>query len=46
MTTIDELMSKVLDILPNAVLDEDTTGEIIIATGLREVDDGNLEPIE
>jgi hypothetical protein len=32
--TIDELMSQILDVLPEAVFGEDmTTGEVVIATG-------------
>jgi hypothetical protein len=33
--TMDELMSQILAILPNAVFgEENTTGEILVATGL------------
>jgi hypothetical protein len=33
--TMDELMTQILAILPNAVFgEENTTGEILIATGL------------
>jgi hypothetical protein len=34
--TMNELMSKILEILPNAVFGEEDNGEILIATGLVE----------
>lgn len=36
--TYDELMVQVLAILPDAILEEDRNGEIVIATGLTERD--------
>lgn len=35
LKTYDELAGKILKILPDAILDEDETGELIITTGLR-----------
>ena len=37
--TFDEMVGKVLNIFPNALFDEEVTGEIIISTGIRIVDD-------
>jgi hypothetical protein len=38
-----DLMSQILEILPNAVFgEEQATGEIVIATGLRENTAGEL----
>jgi hypothetical protein len=43
--TLDELMSQILDVLPEAVFGEDTvTGEIVIATGFVEKE--NNKPLE
>jgi hypothetical protein len=43
--TMDELMSQILEILPNAIFDEEmTTGEIVISTGLQGSSD-DLKPI-
>lgn len=39
--TLDALMSKVLEILPDAILSEES-GEIVIATGLRENSPGDV----
>jgi hypothetical protein len=38
----DELFKKVLEILPNAIFDEDEAGEIIIATGFEASEYGTL----
>ena len=44
---MNELMSKILEILPNAVFGEEhTNGEILIATGLVEGKDGNLVELD
>jgi len=44
--TLDELMSKILEILPDAIVAEDQ-GEIIISTGLQEISSGDtLTPVE
>lgn len=44
--TMDDLMSQILEILPNAVFQEEiTTGEIVIATGLAD-SSGELKPIQ
>jgi hypothetical protein len=33
--TMDDLMAQILEILPNAIFEEEmTTGEVVIATGL------------
>lgn len=45
--TMDELMQKVLDILPDAIFDAQyRTGEIVISTGLVADRDGKLRRIE
>lgn len=46
--TMDELMSQILEILPEATFGEDTvTGEIVIATGFVEKEHNKpLERIE
>jgi hypothetical protein len=46
--TLDELMSLILDVLPEATFGEDTvTGEIVIATGFVEKEHNKpLERIE
>jgi hypothetical protein len=45
--TMNELMEKILDILPNAVFgEEDANGEILIATGLVENKDGTLTDLD
>ena len=43
--TMDDLMAQILEILPNAIFDEEiTTGEVVISTGL--VDKGTeLQPL-
>jgi hypothetical protein len=38
----DELFKKILEILPNAIFDEDEAGEIIIATGFEASEYGTL----
>lgn len=43
--TFEELMRKVLDILPDAIVDEDQVGEVVIATGLWCDIDDELYPI-
>ena len=44
---MNELMAKILDILPNAVFgEEDANGEILIATGLVENKDGTLSDLD
>ena len=40
--TFDELMTKILTILPDAQLGEDVAGEITICTGLREGINGDV----
>lgn len=42
--TFDDLMRKVLDIFPNATLDEDNYGQIVIYTDLMETKDGEVVP--
>jgi hypothetical protein len=45
--TMDELMSQILAILPNAVFgEENTTGEILVATGLVDNKDGTLSDLD
>jgi hypothetical protein len=44
--TMDELMNQILAILPNAVFgEENTNGEILIATGLVD-NDGTLTDLD
>lgn len=43
--TYDELASKILKIIPDAIFDEDETGELIITTGLRVAADDMLVPV-
>jgi hypothetical protein len=44
--TMNELMAKILDILPNAVFGEEDNGEILIATGLVEGKNGTLSDLD
>jgi hypothetical protein len=46
MKTADDLFKKVLEILPNAIFDEDESGEITIATGFVSSKSGNLVEVE
>lgn len=36
---MDQLMRKVLEIIPDAQFDEDNNGQIVIYTGLKQDDD-------
>jgi hypothetical protein len=40
--TPSELYDKINDILPNAIFDEDSSGEVIIATGFKYDENSNL----
>ena len=40
--TSNDLMKKILKILPTAVFEEDLEGQVIIYTGLREIKGGKL----
>jgi hypothetical protein len=44
--TMNELMSKILEILPNAVFGEEDNGEILIANGLVENKNGTLSDLD
>lgn len=45
--TMDELMEYILREFPNAVFgEEEPTGEVVIATGLRLVEGGNLVELD
>ena len=44
--TMNELMAKILEILPNAVFGEEDNGEILIATGLVESKNGTLSDLD
>jgi hypothetical protein len=45
--TMDELMGQILALLPNAVFgEENTTGEILVATGLRLAKDGTIVELD
>ena len=43
---MNELMSKILEILPNAVFGEESNGELLIATGFVEAKDGTLVELD
>jgi hypothetical protein len=43
--TMDELMTQILAILPNAVFGEESNGEILIATGLVD-NNGTLSDLD
>jgi hypothetical protein len=43
--TMTELMTKILAILPDAVFGQELNGEILIATGLIEGDNDELEDL-
>jgi hypothetical protein len=44
---MNDLMRQVLELIPNAVFDEDIeTGEIVISTGLVETKAGRTAPLE
>lgn len=40
--TFDEMVGQILQVLPNAVLDQDNDGQVVIYTGVREDADGNI----
>jgi hypothetical protein len=45
--TLQELMERITEILPNAIIDEGNGGEILIGSGLREVAGSDeLEEVE
>lgn len=45
--TMDELMGQILALLPNAVFgEENNTGEVLVATGLRLAKDGTLVELD
>jgi hypothetical protein len=44
--THDELMTKMLDVFPDALLDEDADGQLIIHTGLTFGSDGSVVSME
>lgn len=46
MKNMEELMSKVLEIFPEAIFDEEDDGNIVIITNLREDEDGNIVEFE
>jgi hypothetical protein len=47
MKNENELYTAILNLLPNAVFgEENTTGEILVATGLRLAKDGNLVELD
>jgi hypothetical protein len=44
---MNDLMRQVLELLPNAIFDEEMeTGEIVISTGLTNTKAGKLVPLE
>lgn len=44
--TEQSLMAKILRLLPDAIIDQDQDGEIIIATGFKYDDEGNLVKVK
>jgi len=44
--TMNELMKKVLEILPSAMFEEGVEGEVIITTGMTENSEGDLVDME
>lgn len=44
--SIDELMQKVLTILPNATFEDDGHGQVVIYTDMQVGARGELEPLE
>ena len=43
--TFDEMVAQVLPIFPNAIFDEDVTGEVVVSTGMR-LENDTLIPFE
>jgi len=43
---MNELMQKVLEVLPSAMFEEGVEGEVIITTGMTEDSEGNLVEME
>lgn len=46
MKTFDDLMAKVLEIFPNAIVSEDSNGEVVVSTGYQVHKSGHLMPME
>lgn len=42
MITVNDLINKMLELFPEAVIEEDSNGEIVIYTGLKTDDNDNL----
>jgi hypothetical protein len=40
--TLQELMAKILEVCPRAIVSEDSSGELTIATGFMELGDGRV----
>lgn len=43
--TVQDLITRLKEVLPNCLLDEESDGEILIYSGFRETAAGTLEPI-
>ena len=43
--TLEDLLARLLPILPNLLLDEESDGEVLIYTGFRQPQDGRLEGV-
>ena len=43
--TLEDLLARLLPILPNLLLDEEPDGEVLIYTGFRQTQDGRLEGV-
>ena len=46
MKNIDELMSKALELFPDALIEEEDDGNIVVITNLRRDADGNIVEFE
>lgn len=46
MITLTDLMHKVLDMFPDAIVEEDIDGQIVVATGFTIDEDQKLIPLE
>lgn len=42
MKNMDELMNKALELFPEALIEQEDDGNIVIITNLREDEDGNI----
>jgi hypothetical protein len=45
MMTLDQVMTAILAICPDAIFDQDESGELIVSTGLRIGPDDMVSPL-